>query len=59
MLFDAGSAIIKKDAQKTLNEIIKVLTKIDNPVYAQERVISSDLGAVSPKKVKIFMWRKV
>lgn len=35
MLFDEGSAIIKKDAEKPLNEIIKVLTKIDNPVIIE------------------------
>jgi len=35
VLFDEGSASIKPDAQKTLDEIIKVLTKIDNPVIIE------------------------
>lgn len=35
VLFDEGSATIKKDAEKTLNDIVKVLTKIDNPVIIE------------------------
>lgn len=35
VLFDEGSAVIKPEAEKTLNEIIKVLTKIDNPVIIE------------------------
>jgi chemotaxis protein MotB len=35
ILFDEGSAQIKPQAQKTLNEITKVLTKIDNPVIIE------------------------
>lgn len=35
MFFDEGSATIKPAAEKTLNEIIKVLTKIDNPVIIE------------------------
>ena len=35
MLFDEGSAVIKTDAEKTLDEISKVLTKIDNPVIIE------------------------
>lgn len=35
MLFDEGSSIIKPKAEKTLNEIEKVLTKIDNPVIIE------------------------
>lgn len=35
MLFDEGSSTIKMDAEKTLNEISKVLTKIDNPVIIE------------------------
>ncbi len=35
VLFDEGSAEIKAEAQKTLNEIVKVLTKIDNPVIIE------------------------
>lgn len=31
ILFDEGSAIIKPEASKTLGEIVKVLTKIENP----------------------------
>lgn len=35
MFFDEGSATIKPAAEKTLNEIVKVLTKIDNPVIIE------------------------
>lgn len=35
VLFDEGSASIKPEAEKTLNEIMKVLTKIDNPVIIE------------------------
>lgn len=35
VLFDEGSAQIKSEAEKTLNEIIKVLTKINNPVIIE------------------------
>lgn len=35
VLFDEGSASIKYEAEKTLNEIVKVLTKIDNPVIIE------------------------
>lgn len=35
VLFDEGSATIKTEAQETLNQIIKVLTKIDNPVIIE------------------------
>lgn len=35
MLFDEGSAQIKPQAKKALSEIIKVLTKIDNPVIIE------------------------
>lgn len=35
VLFDEGSASIKPEAQKTLDEIVKVLTKIDNPVIIE------------------------
>lgn len=35
VLFDEGSASIKPEAEKTLNEIIQVLTKIDNPVIIE------------------------
>ena len=43
MLFDEGSADIKKDARKTLNEIIKVLTKIDNPVIIEGHTDSTPI----------------
>lgn len=43
ILFDAGSAIIKTDAQKTLNEVIKVLTKIDNPVIIEGHTDSTPI----------------
>lgn len=35
MLFDEGSADVKKDAEKNLSEIVKILTKIDNPVIIE------------------------
>lgn len=35
ILFDEGSASVKPEAEKTLNEITKVLTKIDNPVIIE------------------------
>ena len=35
LLFDEGSAEIKKNAPKTLDEILKVLTKIENPVIIE------------------------
>lgn len=35
VLFDEGSASVKSEAEKTLNEITKVLTKIDNPVIIE------------------------
>lgn len=35
LLFDEGSAIIRPEAERTLNEIINVLTKIDNPVIIE------------------------
>lgn len=43
MIFDEGSADIRKDAQKTLNEIIKVLTKIDNPVIIEGHTDSTPI----------------
>lgn len=43
MLFDEGSAVIKPDAQKTLGEIIKVLTKIDNPVIIEGHTDSTPI----------------
>ena len=35
VLFDQGSAQIKSDAEGTINQIVKVLTKIDNPVIIE------------------------
>lgn len=35
VLFDEGSSDIKPQAEKTLDQIIKVLTKIDNPVIIE------------------------
>jgi chemotaxis protein MotB len=35
LLFDEGSAEIKSQAQISLNQIVKVLTKIDNPVIIE------------------------
>jgi len=43
MLFDEGSAIIKVDAQNTLNDIVKVLTKIDNPVIIEGHTDSTPI----------------
>lgn len=43
MLFDEGSPIIKENAEKTLNEIIKVLTKIDNPVIIEGHTDSTPI----------------
>lgn len=43
MLFDEGSATIKPEALKTLNEIIKVLTKIDNPVIIEGHTDSTPI----------------
>jgi chemotaxis protein MotB len=43
MIFDEGSATIKPDAEKTLNEIIKVLTKIDNPVIIEGHTDSTPI----------------
>lgn len=43
MLFDEGSAIIKKDAYVTLNDIDKVLTKIDNPVIIEGHTDSTPI----------------
>ena len=35
VLFDEGGADMKPESQKTLQEIVKVLTKIDNPVIIE------------------------
>lgn len=43
VLFDAGSANIKPQAEKTLNEIVKVLTKIDNPVIIEGHTDSTPI----------------
>lgn len=43
VLFDAGSALIKPEAENTLNEIIKVLTKIDNPVIIEGHTDSTPI----------------
>lgn len=47
VLFDEGSAVIKPEAEGTLNQIIKVLTKIDNPV-----IIEGHTDSVPIKNVK-------
>ncbi len=44
ILFDEGSATIKPDAEKILNEIIKVLTKIDNPVIIEGHTDSTPIN---------------
>lgn len=43
MLFDEGSAVIKPEAQKPLMEIVKVLTKIDNPVIIEGHTDSTPI----------------
>lgn len=43
MLFDEGSGDIKPEAKKTLDEIIKVLTKIDNPVIIEGHTDSTPI----------------
>ncbi len=43
ILFDEGSAVIKPDALKTLNEIVKVLTKIENPVIIEGHTDSTPI----------------
>lgn len=43
VLFDAGSAEIKPDAEKTLAQIMKVLTKIDNPVIIEGHTDSTPI----------------
>lgn len=43
ILFDEGSALIKPDAEKTLNEIVTVLTKIDNPVIIEGHTDSTPI----------------
>lgn len=43
MLFDEGSSSIKPEAQKTLTEIVKVLTKIDNPVIIEGHTDSTPI----------------
>jgi len=43
MLFDEGSAIIKPEAKKPLTEIVKVLTKINNPVIIEGHTDSTPI----------------
>lgn len=43
VLFDEGSAQIKPQAQKTLDEITKVLTKIENPVIIEGHTDSTPI----------------
>lgn len=43
VLFDEGSAQIKSDAIKTLDGIVKVLTKIDNPVIIEGHTDSTPI----------------
>lgn len=44
VLFDEGSAEIKPQAQKTLDEITKALTKIENPVIIEGHTDSTPIG---------------
>lgn len=43
MLFDEGAASIKPEAEKTMTEIVKVLTKIDNPVIIEGHTDSTPI----------------
>lgn len=43
VLFDPGIASIKPNAEKTLNEIVKILTKIDNPVIIEGHTDSTPI----------------
>lgn len=43
VIFDEGSAQIKQNAQKTLDEIVTVLTKIDNPVIIEGHTDSTPI----------------
>lgn len=43
MLFDEGSAVIKPQAEKSLSEIVKVLTKIENPVIIEGHTDSTPI----------------
>lgn len=47
MLFDEGSAEIKPEAKKSLSEILRVLTKIENPV-----IIEGHTDSIPIKNVK-------
>lgn len=44
ILFDEGSAIIKKNATKTLNEVIDVLSQIDNKVLVEGHTDSTPIN---------------
>ena len=44
ILFDEGSAIIKKNASKTLNEVIEVLSQIDNKILVEGHTDSTPIN---------------
>jgi len=44
ILFDEGSAIIKKNASKTLNEVIDVLSQIDNKILVEGHTDSTPIN---------------
>ena len=44
MLFDEGSAIIKKDALKTVDEIIDTISKVDNNVMVEGHTDSTPIS---------------
>lgn len=46
VLFDEGLAQIKPNSEKTLNEIVKALTKIDNPVIIEGHTDSTPIKNV-------------
>lgn len=43
LLFSEGSSVIKPQAEKSLSEIVKVLTKIDNPVIIEGHTDSTPI----------------
>lgn len=44
IIFDEGSAVIKKDATNTLNEIINVISQIDNKVLVEGHTDSTPIN---------------
>src|SRR5574344_1765269 len=44
VLFDQGSAIIKEDAQKTLDKVVNILSKIENPCIIEGHTDSTPIS---------------